>query len=121
MLAHEHADALASVGKCHLLRCGDHDGTRDGERLNQGQVDVAGARRHVDDEIVQFTPIGLGDELTHGVAGHGTAPQHGFLLVHKETDGKHLHPILLQWDNHVLAIHLVHIELLILGTEHLGH
>ena len=63
LLACEHADAFAGVGEGHLLRRGHHDGACDGQRLYHGQVDVAGSRRQVDEEVVQIAPVGVANEL----------------------------------------------------------
>ena len=58
-----HVDALACIGQCHLLRGADNDGAGDGERLQEGEVNIARAGRRVDDEVVEFSPIGVGNEL----------------------------------------------------------
>ena len=84
LVAAEHAHTLACIGKSHFLRCGHHYSTGDGERLHQGEVNVARARRHVDDEVVELAPVSFTDELFQRVACHSAAPKHGFFLLHEE-------------------------------------
>ena len=46
----------------------------------------ADARRHVDEQVVQIAPAGLGQELIQGRGHHRTPPGHGLLLVDEEAD-----------------------------------
>src|ERR1051326_6257710 len=59
----EHADAAQSVADRDFLWGRDDD--RAGERsgLDQRQLRVAGARRHVDDEIIELTPGDVPEKL----------------------------------------------------------
>ena len=45
------------------LWCGDDDSCRDVHDLREGQLDIPRAGRHVDEEVVQSTPITHEDEL----------------------------------------------------------
>ena len=121
MLTQEHAHAFASIGKRHLLWCGHDHGACDGKRLNQRQVYVARAGRHVDDEIVELAPVGIHDELLQGIARHSTAPQHSLVFVDHKTYREHFHAKFLGRHNEVAAIHFTHIELLIFQTQHFRH
>nr|ACM91076.1 ATPase [uncultured bacterium 34R1] len=121
MLTQEHAHALAGIGQRHLLWCGHHYGTRDGKRLHQREVNVARARRHINDEVVEFAPVGIVDKLFQGIARHCAAPQHGFILIDHKAYREHLHAIFLSRHNQVAAVHFTHIELLVFQTQHLGH
>ena len=58
-----HPDGPARVGQRHRLRRGDHDRAGHGHRLAQAERDVAGARRHVDDQVVEIVPRHLAEEL----------------------------------------------------------
>jgi len=60
------ADLLAYIGQSHSLRGGDKDdaiGVVCLEVLHNRDVFIRGARRCVDDQIVQFAPAGICQEL----------------------------------------------------------
>jgi hypothetical protein len=42
----------------------------------QRQLGVAGARRHVDDQIVDVAPVGLVQQLVERLGDHRAAPDH---------------------------------------------
>ena len=45
--------------------------------LHERQVNVSGAGRQVHEHDVEFTPIGILEELVERLAGHGPAPSDG--------------------------------------------
>ena len=47
-----HIDTLTGIGKGYLLWGRHDDGSRDGERLQQRKMDIAGAWRGVEDEVI---------------------------------------------------------------------
>src|SRR5665647_3590420 len=47
--------------------------------LRQGQLDVAGAGRQVDDQVIQVFPVGLAQELLQRLRRHRAAPDHGLV------------------------------------------
>ncbi|MNG28818.1 hypothetical protein D3C84_1141330 [compost metagenome] len=59
----EHFHALARVQQCQVLWRGDDDRTGHRHFLRQGQLDVASAWWHVDDQVIQIAPRGLRDQL----------------------------------------------------------
>ena len=81
-LLHHHADKLLRGGD-------DHDaGERDG--LKDAQRHVAGARRHIDEEVVDV-PENVGPELGDHAADDGAAPDDGIgLIVEQKVDGHDL-------------------------------
>ena len=92
----EHANALQGVNQGDVLRRGDDDSACQGNALAQGQLDIAGTRGHVDDEVIQVAPIGLPQQLLQGLRGHGAAPHHGLVLCHQKTNRHHLHAVCLK-------------------------
>ena len=86
----EHRDASTGVDQRQILRR-RHD-HRAGERhvLSHGQLGVAGARRHIDDQHVQFAPHDLAQELVQRRHHHRSAPDHRRALVDQEPDRHHL-------------------------------
>ena len=98
-----HIDSLAGIGKCHFLWGAYDDSSRDGERLQEGEMNIARARRRVDDEIVEFAPIGIGNELFERVRSHGSAPKGGGLRIDKEADGEEFHAIFERGDEKLAA------------------
>ncbi|MCY1361370.1 hypothetical protein D9M69_480350 [compost metagenome] len=99
----EHLDALARVEQRDVLRRGDDHRARHRHALAQRELDVAGARRHVDDQVVEVFPVGLAQQLLERLRGHGAAPDHGLVGVDQEADRHHLHAMALL-GLHVLAV-----------------
>ena len=118
LVAGEHADSLAGVGQCHLLWSAHDHRSGDGKGLYQCEVNVTGAGRQVDQEIVQFTPRGITYQLLERIAGHGTAPDNRIFFFHEEANGEHLHPILLDGLDHVTTFYLFQHGRSIFHTQH---
>ena len=116
-----HVDSLAGVGEGDLLGSGDDDGSGDGEGLQQREMDVAGAWRGVEDEIVELAPVGIGNELLQGAGGHAATPESGRGGGDEEADGEELDTVFLDGADEVATILLDGIGTLILYIEHLGH
>ncbi len=117
----EHSHTLAGISESHLLRSGHYYDSGHGKSLDQCQMNIACARRHIDEEIVQIAPPCIGYELFQSVARHTSAPQHRLLLVDKKTYGEHPDSIFLDGINPVAPVMALHVEGLILHTEHLRH
>ncbi len=99
----EHLQAFARIEQSDVLRRGDDDGAGQRHTLAQGQLNVAGARRHVHDEVVEVLPRGLAQQLFEGLRGHGAAPDHGVVGFDQKADGHDLHAVVFQ-RLHVLAV-----------------
>ncbi len=82
-------------------------------------MDIRGTRRHVDEEIVEFAPVGIVDKLLQGIGGHRPAPEHRGVLVDKESYRQQFHAIALKGDDEVAPVDFVHEQVLILDAEHL--
>ena len=83
----EHLQPLAGIQQGDVLGGGDDDGPRDGHLLRQGQLGVAGARRQVDDQVVQIRPVGVVKELLQGLGNHRPTPDHGRLFIDEKANG----------------------------------
>ena len=68
----------ASMQRDVLRRGDDH---RAGHRhlLRERELDVAGARRHVDDQVVEVAPVRLAEQLLERLGHHRAAPDHRLL------------------------------------------
>ena len=84
-------------------------------------MDVAGAWRGVEDEIVELAPVGIGNQLLQGAGGHAATPESGRGGGDEETDGEQLDTVFLDGTDEVATILLDGIGTLILYIEHLGH
>jgi multidrug efflux pump subunit AcrA (membrane-fusion protein) len=71
------SSALARVEQRDVLRRGDDHRAGQRHALAQRELDVAGARRHVDEQVVQVAPVGLAQQLLQRLRGHRAAPDHG--------------------------------------------
>lgn len=116
-----HINTLACIRKSHLLWGADDDGTRDGERLHEGEVDVAGAGRCIEDEVVKVAPVGVADELFECVASHAASPKRGLVGVDEESDAQHLDAVLFDGDDEVASVDVLAVRTCVLHLEHLGH
>ena len=82
----EHLQRLARIQGGDVLRRGhDH---RAGHRdlLRHGQLDVAGARRQVDHQVVEVAPAGVVEQLGQRRGRHRPAPDHRRVLVDQQAD-----------------------------------
>ncbi len=84
-------------------------------------MDVAGTRRHINQEIIEFAPIGITNQLAQGIRRHAATPQHRGVFINKKTYRKQLHPVAFMGNNKFSAVDMVHIKLGILHTEHFRH
>ena len=116
-----HVNSLACIGQRHLLGRADDNGTRDGQRLQQCQVDIRGTRGCVQDKVVQFAPVGIGNELFQRIGGHTATPEGSRLGIDEETDAEQFDAIGLHRLNELATIHLDSIGAGILHVEHLRH
>ena len=77
---------LARIQQGDVLRRGDDHRAGHRHLLRQGQLDVAGARRQVDDQVVQLVPAGVVEQLRQRLGDHRPAPDHRRLLLHQQAD-----------------------------------
>ena len=71
---------------------GDDDLLALGDELVNVQGHIAGPRRQVEKHVVELVPVNFGEEVAQHLAQHGTAPDHGGVVLHEEGHGDHLHP-----------------------------
>src|SRR5713226_2161114 len=62
----EHLEALACVDERDVLGRGDDHHPGDRHFLRERELDVTGAGRHVDDEVIDVLPAGVLEELLEG-------------------------------------------------------
>ena len=84
-------------------------------------MDVARARRRVEDEIVELSPVGVGDELLQCAGGHAAAPERGRIGGDKESYRQQFHAVFLHGHDQVPAVLSDGVGALVLHVEHLGH
>ena len=68
------------------LRRRHDDRLRARQELAERDRDVAGPRRHVDDEHVELAPVHVGEELLERAVQHRAAPHHRLVVVEEEPD-----------------------------------
>jgi hypothetical protein len=88
----EHLHRLARIERGDVLRGGHHHRTGHRDLLRQGQLDVAGAWRKIDQQVVQVTPQRVVEQLHQGRGRHRAAPDHRGVLLDQEADGHGLYP-----------------------------
>ena len=84
-------------------------------------MDVGGAGRRVEDKVVQFAPVGVGNELLQCVRGHAAAPQRGRVGVDEEADGEYLHTVFIGRDEELPPVALFGEDAFRLQVEHFGN
>ena len=93
----EHLEALARVEQRDVLRRRDDHRAGDRHALRQRQLDVAGAGRHVDDQVVEVAPVGLlAAAARSACVTIGPRQTIGVVRVDQEADRHHLHAVVLQ-------------------------
>ncbi len=85
---------------------GHNEGTGQRNGLNHGQLSITSARRQVDDQHVELTPVDVMKKLPHSAHDHWTPPDDGFLLGNEKTHGHASHTVGIQW--HDLLVLIVH-------------
>ena len=98
-----------------------HHGTRQCQALYDGEVNVACPRRQINEEVIQFAPGCIGDELFQSVACHTSTPQYCLFRVNEETNRKQFYTIFLNWQYKVTAIDVFAVRACILNAEHLWY
>ena len=83
----EHPETLAGVGEGHVLGRGDDDRAAHRDALGEGELNVPGARRKVDDEVVDGAPVGVPKKLLEGLGHHRPPPDHRGVLLDEVPDG----------------------------------
>ena len=63
-----------------------------GTFCDERQLDVAGAGRHVDDQVVEVAPVGVLQQLLERLRDHRAAPDHRRVGVDQEADRHRLQP-----------------------------
>jgi hypothetical protein len=91
----EHLEALARVDERDVLGRGDDDGARDGHLLRERELDVAGAGRQVDHEVVEVAPLGLAEQLLERLGHHRAAPDHRRVRLDEEAHAHRLDSVTL--------------------------
>ncbi|OPZ98985.1 MAG: hypothetical protein BWY72_00572 [Bacteroidetes bacterium ADurb.Bin416] len=83
-------------------------------------MNIAGSRRQIKQEEIQFTPVGIGNQLLERVGSHASSPNHGIVLIDKEADGQKFHAEFFLGLNQVTAVDAFQGWPGFFHTEHLG-
>ena len=84
-------------------------------------MDVTGTRRSVEDEVIEFTPGSIGNELFQCVRCHSTTPERRSIWIDEEADRKQLDTISLNGVDELTSIFLNGIRTFVLHMKHLRH
>ena len=84
-----HLDRLFHDHRDQILRTGHNDDPVYRQGLKNGQRDISGSRRHIDEHIVHITPDNIRPELGHGPGNHRAAPDDGIGLVLEQQVDRH--------------------------------
>ena len=83
-------------------------------------MDIAGAGRGVENHVIEFSPLGIGNELLQSVACHTTAPKCGSRGVDKETDREEFYTIFVCRNNELATFYHFSEDVHLLQLEHFG-
>lgn len=85
-----------------LLGGGDDEELGVRQQLRDGDCDVAGAGRQVEEEDVEVTPEDVGEELLQGAVEHRAPPHDGLVAGDEHADAHHFHPVGDLRDDHLV-------------------
>ena len=89
----EHHETLTSVHQSDVLRSRYHYGACQRNFLRQRELNVAGSRGHINDEVVQVFPIGLFQKLLECGNCQRTSPNHRLIRIDEHADGSDLQTV----------------------------
>ncbi|KAG0192387.1 hypothetical protein DFQ28_009340 [Apophysomyces sp. BC1034] len=89
----EHLQALSRVEQRNVLRRRDDHRAGHRHALRERKLNVPGARRQVDDQVVQVAPVRLPEQLLERGRDHRAAPDHRVVLLDQESDRVGLHAV----------------------------
>src|SRR6185437_7333599 len=110
----EHLDGLARILQGDVRGRRYNDGCGQWDRLDQRQSHVTGSGRKIDDEIVEFAPLYLAEELANDGVQHWTAPDQRLVTGIQQTHGNGLQSVDGERFDAILANH----PRLSIGAEH---
>ena len=87
----------------HGLRRRDDHELRLGQELGERHRDVAGARREVDQEVVELAPLDVLEELLQSLVEHRAPPHDRRVLLDEEPDRDHRDAVMRR-ERHDLAL-----------------
>ena len=102
----EHFHAFARVQQRQILRRGDDHRTGHRDFLRQGQLDIPGAGRHVDHQVIKIIPGGLGHQLQQRAGHHRATPYHRRVVVGEKRHGHDFHTMRLDRHKPLLLANL---------------
>jgi hypothetical protein len=105
MFSTSHPDTLQHITDRHPLRRRYHDRPVYLRQLNQRKLGITGARRHVDEQVVQLAPIDLLQELADDPHHDRPAPDRRRIFVDKEPDAHQLDTMSFQRDDALVRSH----------------
>ena len=118
----EHIDALDNIGDSHLLRRGYDDCATEFKGLNHCEMYVARTGGQVKQQVVQFAPIAIVDDLIEEVGRHRTAPNCGAVGIDEKSHRQHLDTVFFGGNNQIPAVlRLSAKRLVTFETKHFWH
>mmetsp|Transcript_175266 Transcript_175266/g.562126 ORF Transcript_175266/g.562126 Transcript_175266/m.562126 type:complete len:252 (+) Transcript_175266:532-1287(+) len=95
-----HADPLVHIHQTQLLRRAHHQCRINLHGLSHGEVDIAGPRRHVQQQVVEVSPMDLRQKPLHDARGNGPSDR-GVIAGTQETKRHELHALVENRGNHL--------------------
>src|SRR4051794_23395081 len=84
-------------------------------------MNITGTRWHINNKIIQFTPVYIGYKLPDGGACHWSAPYYSAFFIYQQANTHQLYAKAFQWNDKALSIYLFHHRALAAYTKHNGH
>jgi len=81
-------------------------------------VNVGSSRRKVYQQVIQRSPVTVGDQLLQGVGSHGSPPDQSTFGGHEKADGEKFHAEFLHWNDQVAAPFFSGLRPHIFGAKH---
>src|SRR5690606_29783157 len=82
----KHGNTFFSICKCYFLRSSHHNYACHRYKLHQCKMDISGSRRHVNDQVIEFSPVNISHKLPDGTTGHGASPHHRSFFIYTQAN-----------------------------------
>ena len=113
----KHRHRFPRIDQCDFLRSRHDHRSIHRHGLHDGQLDIPGSRRKIENQHIEFAPRDLPEKLLGVASGHRSTHDHRAFLFQEKTHGHQLQPMRLDRDDLVMLVRIRALG----GAEHLSN